>query len=50
VFYVNDPVAVHFSYRRYLENCLRRAYGFAGVPLRLSFRERGGDEAGGRSR
>jgi GTP-binding protein len=50
VFYVNDPVAVHFSYRRYLENCLRRAYGFAGVPLRLSFRERGGDEAEGRSR
>jgi GTPase len=27
-------------YRRYLENSLRRAFGFAGVPVRLSFRPR----------
>jgi GTPase len=26
------------AYRRYLEGFLRRAYGFAGVPIRLSFR------------
>lgn len=42
ILYVNDPEAVHFSYRRYLENTIRKAYGFGGVPLRLSFRERGG--------
>jgi GTP-binding protein len=28
------------SYRRYLENSLRRAFGFDGVPIRLSFRTR----------
>ena len=31
---------VHFSYRRYLENRLRDAFGFDGTPLRLVFRER----------
>jgi GTP-binding protein len=34
---VNDPKLVHFSYRRYLENKLRRGFGFRGVPLRLIF-------------
>ncbi len=38
VFFVNRPDAVHFSYRRYLENELRRRFGFAGTPLRLVFR------------
>jgi GTP-binding protein len=28
------------SYRRYLENTLRREFGFEGVPIRLSFRPR----------
>ena len=41
VFFVNDPQLVHFSYRRYLENKLREAFGFEGSPLRLSFRNRG---------
>jgi len=41
VFFVNDPQLVHFSYRRYLENKLREAFGFEGSPLRLSFRKRG---------
>jgi GTP-binding protein len=31
---------LHFSYQRYLENCLRRAFGFHGTPLRLSVRGR----------
>jgi len=29
------------SYRRYLEGSLRRAFGFDGVPVRLSFRAKG---------
>jgi GTP-binding protein len=29
------------SYRRYLESSLRRAFGFEGVPVRLTFRGRG---------
>jgi GTP-binding protein len=44
VLYVTDPEAIHFSYKRYLENTIRREYGFAGVPLRISFRARGGDD------
>jgi len=41
VFFVNDTKLVHFSYRRYLENKLRQAFGFAGTPLRLVFKIRG---------
>ena len=31
---------VHFSYRRYLENRLREAFGFGGTPMRMIIRER----------
>ena len=41
VFFTNDARLVHFSYQRYLENQLRRAFGFAGTPLRLVFKTRG---------
>jgi len=41
VFFVNDARLVHFSYRRYLENKLRQAFGFVGTPLRLVFKSRG---------
>jgi len=40
VFFVNNPALVHFSYRRYLENKLRQAFGFDGSPLRLIFKGR----------
>ncbi|MDE6550940.1 MAG: ribosome biogenesis GTPase Der [Clostridia bacterium] len=40
VFFVNDTKLTHFSYRRYLENCLRRAFGFKGTPIKLVFRSR----------
>lgn len=40
VFFVNDPELVHFSYKRFLENTIREAFGFAGTPLRLVFRAR----------
>ena len=36
----DDPKAIHFSYRRYIENELREAFGFHGTPLRISFRSR----------
>jgi GTP-binding protein len=35
---VNDPSLIHFSYRRYLVNELRRAYGFEGAPVVVSYR------------
>jgi len=41
VFFVNDATLIHFSYQRYLENHLRRAFGFSGTPLRLIFKTRG---------
>ncbi len=41
-----NVVELHFSYRRYLLNRLREAYGFEGCPIRLVVR-RGGAPAGG---
>jgi GTP-binding protein len=40
VFFVSDAALLHFSYRRYLENSIRRAFGFQGTALRLIFRSR----------
>jgi len=40
VFFVNSPELVHFSYVRYLENRLREAFGFEGVPLRLKIKKK----------
>ncbi len=40
IFFCNDPKQIHFSYRRYIENELRDAFGFSGTPLRISFRSR----------
>lgn len=39
VLFVNDPELVHFSYKRYLENQIRKAYAFEGTPLRLDVRK-----------
>jgi len=40
VFFVNDARLVHFSYERYLENQIRRQYGYLGTPIKLVFRSR----------
>jgi len=40
VFFVNNPDLLHFSYKRYLENQLRNAFGFEGTGIKLIFRER----------
>lgn len=42
VIFTNDASLVHFSYRRYLENYIRRAFSLDGTPIRLVFR--GGDK------
>ena len=36
---VNRPDDIHFSYERYLVKSLRRAFGLAGSPIRLSLRK-----------
>ncbi len=38
-FFMNKPEALHFSYRRYLENEIRRAYGFTGTCVKLIFKK-----------
>ncbi len=40
VIFVNDPQLVHFSYRRHVENQLRRRFGFEGTGIKLIFRGR----------
>jgi GTP-binding protein len=40
VLFASEAANVHFSYKRYLENRLREAFGFGGSPMRLIFRER----------
>ena len=45
VFFLNDASAVHFSYRRYMENVIRRTFGFDGTAIRLVFRGRGDEQA-----
>ncbi|MCJ7855756.1 ribosome biogenesis GTPase Der [Lachnospiraceae bacterium NSJ-143] len=40
VLFVNDRQLMHFSYRRYIENQLREAFGFAGTPIHFVVRER----------
>lgn len=37
----NDAQLMHFSYKRYLENVLRRAFDFSGTPVRILARTRG---------
>lgn len=39
-FFCNHPQGVGTAYARYLENQLRKAYGFAGVPITLAFRRK----------
>ncbi len=38
-FICNHPDLIHFSYRRFLENEIRRRYGFHGTAIRLIFKE-----------
>ena len=38
--FATSTKGLHFTYLRYLENCLRQAYGFRGTPIRLSIRGR----------
>ena len=44
VVFCNSEELFHYSYRRYLENCIRETFGFRGTPIRMVIRERG--EAG----
>ncbi len=44
VTFCNDSELFHFSYQRYLENCLRKTFGFRGTPIRIVVRQKGDEE------
>ncbi len=39
-FRVNNKGLIHFSYERYLENCIRTAFDFTGTPILLKFKNK----------
>ncbi len=43
VLFCNVAELFHFSYQRYIENCLRETYGFAGTPIKLVIKQKGDD-------
>ena len=40
VVFVNSKELFHFSYERYLVNCLRKEFGLSGTPIRMIVREK----------
>ena len=44
VAFCNNAELFHFSYQRYLENCIRQTFGFRGTPIRLIVRQKGESE------
>lgn len=47
VFFTNVATTFHFSYQRYLENRLRKEFGFEGTPIRIHVRARRRSDARG---
>ena len=46
VLFCNRADLFHFSYQRYIENCLRSTFGFEGTPIRLVIKQKSdGDKA-----
>lgn len=46
IFFVNDSELMHFSYKRYLENTLRKVFEFKGSPIRLIVRNKDSKDMG----
>lgn len=44
VVFCNERKLFHFSYQRYLENCIRNVFGLEGTPVIMSIREKGDKE------
>ena len=44
VIFCNSAELFHFSYQRYIENCLRQTFGFKGTPIRLIIRQKGDND------
>jgi GTPase len=50
VLFTDKDVKLHFSYERFLENQIRKAFGFAGAPIRIKNRARSKVELGKKPR
>ncbi len=46
VIFCNSAELFHFSYQRYIENCLRETFSFTGTPIKIIIRQKG-DVSGG---
>lgn len=44
VIFCNSAELFHFSYQRYIENCLRETFGFEGTPIKLIIRQKEEDK------
>lgn len=44
VCFCNNAELFHFSYQRYIENCLRDTFGFRGTPIRINIRQKKDDD------
>lgn len=44
VIFCNNRELFHFSYQRYIENCIRGAFDLEGTPVRISIRQKGENE------
>ena len=42
--FVNDGKLMHFSYKRYIENSLRKAFDFSGTPIKIVVRSKDEDK------
>lgn len=40
ILFINDMKLMHYSYERYLENQLRKSFGFEGTPIKFILREK----------
>jgi len=43
VIFCNSEELFHYSYKRYIENCIRDTFGFSGTPIKIIIRQRGDD-------
>jgi len=44
ILFVNNRNLCHFSYLRYIENQIRQVFPFPGIPIKISLRDKKGDE------